>query len=89
MLPQGPLHGPTICQDGSREPAPLFLLPLRKMTPLTADARLTGEVPASRHPAGCAGVSVRKRRGHEPTENSRPRHSHKVLGVIWSTDIYL
>lgn len=27
---------------------------------------------------------TRERIDSEPTENSRPRHYHKVMGVIWS-----
>lgn len=37
---------------------------------------------ASRNPASFTGTPVRQRVNNEPTENSRPRHCHKVWGVV-------
>lgn len=44
---------------------------------------------AAGHSADFVGTSVKNHMGREPTENLRPRHCHKVWGVILSGKTYV
>lgn len=70
----------------------LFSFPTSvKWVHYTDDIMLTCEdlASAAGHSADFVGTSVKNHMGREPTENLRPRHCHKVWGVILSGKTYV